>query len=45
MADVVLDLLDAPDARAKLSRASRAHALKFAWPRVVAGLESIYTQT
>ena len=43
MADVVLDLLDAPEARTTLGQASRAHALKFAWPHVVAGLESIYS--
>jgi glycosyltransferase involved in cell wall biosynthesis len=44
MADAVIDLLNSPDERQKLSKISREQALKFSWPKVVQQLESVYNK-
>lgn len=43
MAEAVLDLLDDPLERERMSQESRDQALNFSWPKVVARLQSVYT--
>lgn len=43
MAEAVIDLLDDPAEREKMSKCSREQACKFAWPAVVKQLQSVYT--
>jgi glycosyltransferase involved in cell wall biosynthesis len=42
MAEAVINLLNDPDERQRLSKKSREQALKFSWPEVVRQLESVY---
>jgi glycosyltransferase involved in cell wall biosynthesis len=42
MAEAVLNLLDAPSERQKMSERAREQALKFSWPRVVRQLALVY---
>lgn len=43
MAEAVLELLDDPVKRQKMSQRAREQALKFSWPTVVEQLHSVYT--